>query len=116
MGFPPYCEATIVGKGVFIGGRKHTFRQDMFKKKADVELASVLGVFVQIGYRGVFSCHNTVDVQIVVLGYRLGADLINSAVHSLLMFERFILRFNSCGLANFCIRVNRELPVYFIIR
>ena len=49
----------------------------MFKKKADVELASVLGVFVQIGYRGVFSCHYTVTVQIVVLDYRLGADLIN---------------------------------------
>ena len=59
----------------------------MFKKKADVELASVLGVFAHIGYRGVFSYHYTVDVQIVVFGYRLGADLINSAVHSLLMFE-----------------------------
>jgi hypothetical protein len=88
MGFAPYCEATIVGKGVFIGGLKHTFRQDMFKKKADVKLAPVLGIFTHIGYRGVFSCHYTVDIQIVVLGYRLSADLINSAVHSLLVFER----------------------------
>ena len=46
MGFSPHCEATIVGKGAFFDGRKHTFRQYMFKKKADVELASVLGSFL----------------------------------------------------------------------
>lgn len=37
----------------------------MFKKKTDVKLASVLGVFTHIGYGGVFSCHYTVDIHIV---------------------------------------------------